>query len=828
MINKSQIIKTLLVASAFNSIAGEKQTIAAWSFESLKNNTVKDSSGRHNATGAKKLPEKGLFRKGLYGKAIVMSKGDNMLKVKHNADLNLIDNFTIKCVFNPERVNSYRTLVWKGNRNVTPQRINYYISIHNGKIEFKFKDSKGKWLVFQSRELLEPGKWYQTITTFDNGKIVCYVNGKIEIEAVYKPCRLQPNIYPVYIGAGQSFYGGGIAYPFDGLIDELTIMKGIHTPTAAEINKFNKLNNIYKAWASAKQAAENKKIIDKILAGCNNAKKLTREQLQKMSKQEVNRIIKEHRYRKFFNSLQNRGSIAAVTLNTAERIVSPEQLKNKKLNHDVKLSSAKNEYEGFQVILLGNPDHNINNIRIETGSLASKNGKQIPSDQIEWGYIKSIRSERPMYDVDYIGEIPDVIMEGQADRLSVKAGWFTPVYFRIRVKDSVPAGIYNGKIKIICGNETRNMGVSLKVYDFKLPVTSSLKIIFSFFENFYAKWYGYSSLSDKQKVYIYDFLLKYRVTPNNIYSRGIYPELRFLKNLRKKGANFCTLGYIIKRKKLSKRELDEVIASYRKSIDEIKKAGFEDMAYLYAFDELSIHMKLLPVADQIMTRFKKEFPEIKTIQTSYPAKKTLKYFDVWCPLFSSFSHNTKQIKDYEKAGKEFWWYAADAPLKPYPNFFLDFPVFDNRVIMTLSYKYNVKGVLYWCINREWSTNYDIKGQWPGKRWKPYIISVFSNKRQYKNGMGNYVYPGKDGRILPSLRFENLRDGIEDYEYLMLLKKQIAKAKAQKVNSALIKQAEKLLKVPASVAKSVDNYSSNPDNLLKYRSNIAEMIEKLKK
>lgn len=41
---------------------------------------------------------------------------------------------------------------------------------------------------------------------------------------------------------------------------------------------------------------------------------------------------------------------------------------------------------------------------------------------------------------------------------------------------------------------------------------------------------------------------------------------------------------------------------------------------------------------------------------------------------------------------------------------------------------------------------------------------------FKNGMGNYVYPGKDGRILPSLRLENLRDGVEDYEYLVLLKK----------------------------------------------------------
>jgi hypothetical protein len=35
-------------------------------------------------------------------------------------------------------------------------------------------------------------------------------------------------------------------------------------------------------------------------------------------------------------------------------------------------------------------------------------------------------------------------------------------------------------------------------------------------------------------------------------------------------------------------------------------------------------------------------------------------------------------------------------------------------------------------------------------------------------------------------------------------------------------------VPENVAKAVNQYSSNPENLLKYRNEIALMIEKLKK
>jgi hypothetical protein len=440
---------------------------------------------------------------------------------------------------------------------------------------------------------------------------------------------------------------------------------------------------------------------------------------------------------------------------------------------------------------------------------------------LEWGYIRSIKTTKPNYDIDYVGFYPDPIMEGQQQSVAVPRNGFTPVYVRVRVDKDVVPGNYSGKIKV----GPQSINVNLKVYDFTLPVTSSCKVIFSFFEGNYCKWYNKKNLSDKEKMYIYDFLLKYRVTPNNIYSRGIYPELKFLPELKKKGANFCTLGYIVKNKPVSQNELSKIVDGYRKKFDLIKKAGFEKEVYLYAFDEVAGHAKPeKEAAKQVMTAIHKEIPEIKTVQTSSPERELLDCFKVWVPLFSYFVGNEKEIRKLNKKGKTFWWYCADAPLKPYPNFFLDYPVFNNRIIFTLSYMYNINGVLYWCINREWSTNLDIKGEWPEKPWKPYIINCFNNKRQYKNGMGNYVYPGKNGKILPSLRLENLRDGIEDYEYLVLLKKLVSECD----QTRLVKQAEKLLRVPENVAVAVNQYSSNPENLLKYRNEIALMIEKLNK
>jgi hypothetical protein len=97
----------------------------------------------------------------------------------------------------------------------------------------------------------------------------------------------------------------------------------------------------------------------------------------------------------------------------------------------------------------------------------------------------------------------------------------------------------------------------------------------------------------------------------------------------------------------------------------------------------------------------------------------------------------------------------------------------------------------------------------------------------KNGMGNMIYPGPGGRIYPSLRLENLRDGIEDYLYLNLLEQKLAALKRNSYGrKELIAAAEKLLTVPPEVATAVNNYSSDPENLLNYRRKLAEVLEKM--
>jgi len=218
------------------------------------------------------------------------------------------------------------------------------------------------------------------------------------------------------------------------------------------------------------------------------------------------------------------------------------------------------------------------------------------------------------------------------------------------------------------------------------------------------------------------------------------------------------------------------------------------------------------------------------MQTSFPIPELQPLFNVWAPLFHEFARtdHLAVLQNRRTRGDRIWWYAADAPRHPCPNFFLDYPVFDCRVIGTLSYLQNVEGILYWCINREWQTNLDNHEQWPKAPWKSHIYSVNTGKRKYKNGMGNLVYPGPDQALFPSLRLENLRDGLEDYEYLCALRNAVAKLEAapNAAAQALLPAARALLTPPPKVATAINAWSYDPVHLLGYREKVAKMIEKI--
>ena len=88
--------------------------------------------------------------------------------------------------------------------------------------------------------------------------------------------------------------------------------------------------------------------------------------------------------------------------------------------------------------------------------------------------------------------------------------------------------------------------------------------------------------------------------------------------------------------------------------------------------------------------------------------------------------------------------------------------------------------------------------------------------------------GADPVIEPpvsSIRWEMLREGIEDYEFLYLLRELLAKRR-DGLKPDEVKKYEALLEVPDSITRDMTTFTTDPAPIYARRSAVAEAIEQL--
>jgi hypothetical protein len=109
----------------------------------------------------------------------------------------------------------------------------------------------------------------------------------------------------------------------------------------------------------------------------------------------------------------------------------------------------------------------------------------------------------------------------------------------------------------------------------------------------------------------------------------------------------------------------------------------------------------------------------------------------------------------------------------WPSVFIDSAPVRNRIFEWMSYLYNVSGELYWDIDFCWEFTTDkcTSAGDTSTLNDPWVSNYFLGN----NGEGTLIYPGTHAKIggttpvpIPSIRLKLIRDGIEDYEYLIRL------------------------------------------------------------
>ncbi|HTQ09591.1 MAG TPA: DUF4091 domain-containing protein, partial [Fimbriimonadaceae bacterium] len=166
---------------------------------------------------------------------------------------------------------------------------------------------------------------------------------------------------------------------------------------------------------------------------------------------------------------------------------------------------------------------------------------------------------------------------------------------------------------------------------------------------------------------------------------------------------------------------------------------------------------------------RKYAPELKVMDANH-SSKLAGAIDLWVPQLNYFCDSYPFYQEQQKQGAELWFYTCVYPQGEYANRFIELPLIKTRLLHWMNFKYGATGYLHWGWNR-WSMM---------EPKTPYEQVVYSNKNGDWLPAGDcfIVYPGKDGSIVDSIRWESMRDGIADYELLsMLANKDPAKAHA---------------------------------------------------
>ena len=154
----------------------------------------------------------------------------------------------------------------------------------------------------------------------------------------------------------------------------------------------------------------------------------------------------------------------------------------------------------------------------------------------------------------------------------------------------------------------------------------------------------------------------------------------------------------------------------------------------------------------------------------------------------------------------------------------------------------IQGILIWATNYWTSDAAYPDPEHPQNPWTDPMCWTTGyglgpgTKSPWGNGDGRFIYPpleAADARPartvlagpVTSIRMEMLRDGIEDYEYLALLKSLTAK-RADKLSAAERARYEALLEVPGEITKSLTEFTKDPAPIERRRAELAKAIAEL--
>lgn len=401
----------------------------------------------------------------------------------------------------------------------------------------------------------------------------------------------------------------------------------------------------------------------------------------------------------------------------------------------VHLSLARRGTDSFQLIVL--PSEDLTGVRIEASHLSGRRGR-IASTNIEWYVVGHTPTKKQ--------RVPDMLLPVRSFDAGKTNAW--SIYVTVHAPEKTPAGEYKGTARVLADGQ-RPVSIELKatVHDFLLPIGPGNCCTAFALQEGYKKW-----AEGEFRKYA-DFMLRHRLNPDDIY-RHHPPRIADLEHYYDLGLNYFTVRKVAK---------GWDIAPIRKFFEELgnspRGAEIRKLAMFYGYDEKP--KETWPSMGDCFRELHEAFPDVKTITTAHvymdwpDPVALMKEYDIdvvapWIhpgyPIYFRFAEGEK----VRAAGRQLWAYNI--------NFQTHYPLIQSRLTWWQMFQQKADGWLYYCVNG-WAKD--------AKPIDPSRGPLVDFEPHTSNSQGELIYPGIDGPI-GSLRLANIRDGIEDYEYLHAL------------------------------------------------------------
>jgi hypothetical protein len=521
----------------------------------------------------------------------------------------------------------------------------------------------------------------------------------------------------------------------------------------------------------------------------------------------------------------------------------------------ITVSGAGNEHVPFQVVISAPvpegwrpkaPD----GFFITVSDLTSFSGKVIPQKQVSLfleHYIQIYAMSSP---VGATGYWPDALAPLK-ETFSMQAQYAVvgnrPIWIDIAIPTGTAAGKYNGKITVLKdGNPLETLAIQLEVYSFSLPEQTHLITYFNISKGelgrLYNKPVSNPEIEQLSQSY-FDLLFTHRL--ETWFNEPLVPELTLKGENVELKFNDQRYDYYMNKLKTKRVILEsgphelvsqikaepfsptfnKIVKSYLTAVDSyFRKNGWTDrLVFNSPIDEPNTK-KDYEETRQWAILVHEAAPGVHFLSTESPVSDNPEwgtfrgYVDNFCVHGNSLNDpKVKQALLEEQAkGGEATWYISCDQVYPQPNYFIDAPAMDPVMVPWITARYHMNGILYWAANF-WNQTPD-----PWLDPVTYISGFDCSNGWVLNGEGSLIYPGDHTKTytgqpnvigpVSSIRLELLREGIEDYEYLWMLKDLGDKDFAEIMVSNMVVD--------------VSAFSRNVEELYLARQSMARRLEKL--